>query len=144
MVNSKCSMIMSCKSEVYGSAKLNLVKCCFNLNIQVSFKVTAMFYICSWISSLVSLRVISWTVSVGSRRRTFLRALWTWWGVWLNNNYLCDFSHDYKWLHISDMEAVWLHGLSVCVSVCSLHILSSLVTDSRLWTKQQERFYLRD
>lgn len=47
---------------------------------------------------LSRLRMIRWTVSVGSRRRTFLRALWTWW-VFNNRFIILLFS-----AHLSDLN----------------------------------------
>lgn len=88
----------------------NSAECCLNPYLRSAVKFHRStntgvkdVLLCCWTCALVSLRVISWTVSVGSRRKTFLRSLWTWWGV-----LTCDFSNEYKVLHISVREVVLL------------------------------------
>lgn len=88
---------------------------------------------------LVLLRMISWMVSVGSRRRTSPRALWTWWEF-------------IAWRCFCSSASVSAHlgtHLSKRVSVCDVFLfcffhISSPVSESRVWTEHQENFHLRD
>lgn len=95
---------------------------CFDGAVWVNFKWTSCLVFC--------LRVISWTVSVGSRRKTFLRSLWTWWGqkcffmlhsVTTPSGHLCDLN-DHKLLNISDLVGVEACHVKLWHDwFCSLH-----------------------